>query len=254
MQTETVGHIPPETHAVSADRSALLAKLDMACRRRREIIRARTRLSNQIDAKERTITGKLKSKKAAKNRFVVSPEARKAAEDILPTLSHYIEPMKADQRALDKYVEALAKQLPVWPWVEGIRGVGPLAFGTVIGETGDLSNYGNPAKVWKRLGLAPYDGKACSTWRKVGKLKAEEWEALGYVPRRRSVVYLLGWTLKMQNKGEYRRIYEERKAYEIARLPEDVKGRKGWAENRAIRYMTKRFILHLWLEWNNSVR
>jgi hypothetical protein len=112
--------------------------------------------------------------------------------------------MKAE---LDKQMVKLAKQLPVSTWVEKPeqRGFGLLFLAIVIGETGDLSNYANPAKVWKRLGCAPYafDGQnhMGSTWRfgKEGKLPAAEWEKFGYSPRRRSIAYLIGEGIVKQN-------------------------------------------------------
>ena len=56
----------------------------------------------------------------------------------------------------------LAMQLPVYPWIENMHGAGALGLATIVAETGDLSNYPNPAKVWKRLGFAPFDGYAGS--------------------------------------------------------------------------------------------
>ena len=57
------------------------------------------------------------------------------------------------QKVQEKKLEKLAKQLPVWSWVENVRGVGPLSLAQMIGELGDLSGYSNPAKPWKRMGL-----------------------------------------------------------------------------------------------------
>ena len=57
------------------------------------------------------------------------------------------------QKLQEKKLKALAKQLPVWSWVETVRGVGPLSLAQMIGELGDLSGYSNPAKPWKRMGL-----------------------------------------------------------------------------------------------------
>lgn len=108
---------------------------------------------------------------------------------------------------LEKQMLAFAKQLPVVAWVQAPeqRGFGVLFLGIVIGETGDLAGYTNPAKVWKRLGCAPFvaDGQTHmgATWRagREGKLSAEQWAAFGYSPRRRSIAYLIGEGLCKQN-------------------------------------------------------
>ncbi len=56
--------------------------------------------------------------------------------------------------AVEKRLTKLAKALPIGPWVEGTRGVGLLSLAAIVGEAGDLSAYSNPAKLWKRMGLA----------------------------------------------------------------------------------------------------
>src|SRR6185295_19209697 len=41
----------------------------------------------------------------------------------------------------EKAMAKLAMQLPVWPWVESIRGAGALGLATIVAETGNLSNF-----------------------------------------------------------------------------------------------------------------
>jgi len=78
-----------------------------------------------------------------------------------------------------KEAEVLALQLPVYQWIESIPGTGAGGLATIIGETGSLSLYSSCAKVWKRLGYAPYDGFAGSTWKRDSwrprNLTSEEW-------------------------------------------------------------------------------
>jgi len=54
----------------------------------------------------------------------------------------------------------LARKLPAYAWVKGVRGVGDVSFARIIAETGDLSAYETPGKIWKRMGLAVFDGHA----------------------------------------------------------------------------------------------
>jgi hypothetical protein len=166
--------------------------------------------------------------------------------------------------ALEKEMVKAVKALPVIEWVERAeqRGFGPLFLAILIGETGDLMGYENPAKVWRRMGCAPWtfdpdpaSGKGPltlmgATWRtgKYGKLPKEEWEAFGYSPRRRSISYLIGEGIVKQNgEGPYRRHYDTVKVIAKANHPD-------WSDLRCHRHAmllaTKRLMLNLWVEWH----
>lgn len=233
-----------DTHTEHAQ---IVSRLVFLSRQRKQVLRARVRLSNQVDAQERLITGKVKGGKAAKNTFVVSPESRAAAEAVMPILAGHLKSLEGSQKPYDKEISQLAEQLPVWAWAEPVRGIGPQLLGLLIGETGDLSNYANPAKVWKRMGLAVMpDGT------RQRRIKGDAAIEHGYVAERRSLVWQIGdCMIKLNGEGKYRKLYDERKAFELARLPEDAKGRKAWAHNRASRYMQKRFLVDLWSAWQN---
>lgn len=246
MNTDTERHIPIDTQISRArDQAEIVEHLGLLYRQRQQVLRARTRLSNQVDAQERIQTGNTKGGKAAKNRFVTSPAARAAAEGVTPILAAHLKSLVESQKPYDKAIAARVEQLPIWTWAEPIRGAGALMLGLVIGAAGDLSNYSNPAKLWKRMGLAVMpDG---TRQRKVAGEAAIEH---GYAPERRSLMFNLGECLiKLNQDGPYRRLYDERKAIELARLPEDAKCRKAWAHNRASRYMQKRFLVDLWRAW-----
>jgi Transposase IS116/IS110/IS902 family len=166
---------------------------------------------------------------------------------------------------IERQMVKLAKKLPVWQWASEVKGFGALSLAVIIAETGDLSNYSNPGKVWKRMGLAPYNGKAARTWRVGGGLKAEEWTELGYRPERRSEMFqrvdpLMKHQIDVvrdsegndtgeRRYGPYGRVYADRKRYELDRNPEMS---KMWAHNRASRYMEKRLLKHLWQAWRRQ--
>jgi len=119
--------------------------------------------------------------------------------------------IEEQKKGYEKEMRKLAKQLPLASWVEKPeqRGFGILFLAIVIGETGDLSNYANPGKVWARLGCAPFTKNGVtrmgSTWRSRGsgkhgdKLHASDWEEFGYSPRRRSIAFLIGEGIVKQN-------------------------------------------------------
>lgn len=252
METESASSgVLPVSAVRSGVEDQLIGELILQCRIRKQVLRAKTRLSNQIDAQERLVTGKLKAGKESKNKFVVSAVARAAAEHASPVLAQHLKSLADCQKPYDKAIEKLAKQLPVWAWIESdVRGCGASMLGQIIGETGDLSNYSNPAKVWKRMGLAVMsDGK------RQRRVTGDDAIEHGYNAERRSLMYVLGDCLvKLNGEGVYRKLYDERKELELARLPADTKGRQGWAHARASRYMQKRFLVHLWERWCLHVR
>jgi hypothetical protein len=162
------------------------------------------------------------------------------------------------RRDIEDDMRTFGRQLPVWPY--NVKGVSELGLAVVIGEAGNLSGYDNPAKLWKRLGLAVIDG------RRQGRPEndvAEEWIKHGYNRQRRAevwaffddVMFRAQWrgavtddddnvTEPAHPIGPYGEVYGERKAWNLAR---------GWvpahADKEARRYMTKRFLRELWKAW-----
>jgi len=151
------------------------------------------------------------------------------------------------------------KNLPACDWWVAEKGRSYLGLAVLIGEAGDLHNYENPAKLWKRFGVAVM-GDVRQGGLKKGSC-AEAWIEHGYCPRRRSVLWTIGDSLLKTNgmDGTYKKIYDERKAYEKKRLLvkhiADGKTEKsfkpGHSHNRAKRYVEKRLLRDLWEEWNN---
>lgn len=152
------------------------------------------------------------------------------------------------RKHVEKRMEALAKSLPVSPFVDRVRGFGLMSLAVIVGEAGDLSGYANPGKLWKRFGLAPVNGRSASQWRVKGGLSAAEWEEAGYSPSRRSVMFNVGDSLMKQGE-EYRQLYLDRKAYERERDPEM---KPIAAHRRAQRYMEKRLLRDLWRAWQKA--
>lgn len=200
-----------------------------------------------------------------------------------------IESFEVAQKEIEKKMIPLAKQTPVAAWVEQPeqKGFGLLSLAVVIGETGDLRDYANPAKLWKRMGCHPWEFKGKtqmgSTWKSKGGLSAEEWTAFGYSPRRRSIMYVIGQSLvkgnyldkEHEHPGPYRARYELKKADAIANRPEWTActckgtgkgarggkcadcGGKGYRALRADRHgmllATKLLLKNLWKAWNPAI-
>jgi len=165
---------------------------------------------------------------------------------------------------LEKQMERLARTLPAAPWVKGVCGAALGGVAMIIGVAGNLSNYANPGKLWKRLGLAPYQGHAASTWMvedwRPRSLTKDEWTELGYSPRRRSIAYQIGEPLfraqwvgaaKTEDgngrpKGPYGEVYARRRAHTAITHPDWTKMH---AHKDAMRVMTKTYIRDLWVAW-----
>jgi len=196
---------------------ATAAELQSLQRRRAVVLKSRNMVANRLQALVAGTIGyhsgmpeKERKKKFAEAATVVRQVADGADSDwrgiILAHLAS-IKPFNVEKAALEKEMLKLARCLPVAAWVlqPEQNGFGLPFLAIVIGETGDLANYPNPAKVWRRLGCAPhtFGGQTHmgATWRagKEGKLPAEEWEAFGYSPRRRSIAYLIGEAVMKQN-------------------------------------------------------
>jgi hypothetical protein len=253
-------------------RRDLVSLLVAQARQFRQLQRAELRLTNQIGAIERLLSGDHRpvdahSPRVADNSLedesgldaVDAPYDRAALVPPKPRdLTKLIAEMgwspivqardflTAHRRAAARHLEKQAIQLPVWEaFVRGVRGCGPLGLALIVGEAHDLERYANPAKLWKRMGLAVMPDGRCQ--RRVAD--TEGGLAQAYAPRRRSLMHVLGDSLVKLNDGVYRAAYDERKAYELARAPEM---RPIVAHKRAMRYMEKRFLLHLWQAWRRE--
>lgn len=174
------------------------------------------------------------------------------------------------RKNLETEMEGLAQQLPVADWVEhqDRRGFSFLSLAVLVGEIGNLSDYANPGKVWKRMGCAPFsrqsdptDVRMPSSWRAKGGLSKEEWETVGYCPRRRAIVYVIGENLTKQNqlgkkdepghwRGPYRLRYDNVRAVEETKHPDWSKGQR---HAHAMLLASKELLRDLWVEWNTKV-
>ena len=176
-------------------------------------------------------------------------------------------PADAERARHEKDMETLARSLPVAPWVETVPGLGYLGLATIIAETGDLKMYSNVAKVWRRLGYAPFDGLAGSSWKRQSwrngrpALTAEEWMANPFSGRRYALIHTISVWLKNKQwvgasktedgvgkpNGIYGEVYARRRAHTSETHPD-------WSKQHshmdALRVMMKEVLKDLYLEWN----
>ena len=174
--------------------------------------------------------------------------------------------MRAEQ---EKAMEALAKQLPIYPWVESIRGFGALGLATIVAEAGDISKYPNPQKLRKRLGFAPYDGHAGSTWKRESwrerTLTKEEWIANPFSGERYALMHqIVVWLVNSQwigaaktgtgegkPNGHYGQVYFDRRARTAKTHPD-------WTNKHsqmdALRVTMQSLLTDLWCQWHDKKR
>lgn len=177
-----------------------------------------------------------------------------------------------DQRKIaEKEMERLARALPVWPWVEGVRGLGAKGLAILVGEAGiPIGDYRTVSGLWSRLGLAVIDGERQQ--RKGGELG----KVHKFSPGRRAEVWAVAsdslfraqWRGANDETGEpahpigpYGEVYARRRELTVERmertanLPSDDRDKwsKGRCHNDARRIMTKELVKDLWVEWRRAV-
>jgi len=175
------------------------------------------------------------------------------------------EPADEMRAVNERAMEKAAKELPIYSWIEAIRGAGALGVATIVAEAGDLANYATPCKLWKRLGFAPYDGHAGSTWKRSTwrprTLTADEWIDNPFSGERYALMAQIAtWLVNAQwigaakvgngegkPNGHYGEIYARRRAQTKVSHPEWTPGHR---RSDALRITMKAFLKDLWSEWN----
>jgi hypothetical protein len=199
--------------------------------------------------------------------------------------------LNREEARLNRQLEHLAAQHPLGPWVKSTRGVGLASFARLMGITGSLDRFLNPAKLWKFLGLAVTDGRAPT------RRKGEPWthtdcqgghlqlckpgcttdhhkncrpgeKGTAYSPQGRTLCFQIADSF-VKTGGPYREHYDRKKAEYGARElvgPSDcplgkhhrdaegrtVKCSKAHVHMAAMRYAVKMLIKDLWIEWQRQ--
>lgn len=265
-----------DNHSSTAIDPALIGDIRELYRQRVDLHRAEKSLTLQIKAKCRRVMEGDKGEGAKMYKSMLNGQKMPGATEVRLASEPFINAralLNAERLQTEKMLEKLAKQLPVWPWVEAVRGFGPLSLAAIVGEAGDLGNYAGPAKLWKRMGLAVINGgrQRC--------VSGADAIVHGYSPQRRSMVWNIGECL-IKQQGEYREIYLARIVTEVEKahaegldvvtttaatveswekrgLPAPLKVTKstdqhrtaGHIHNRAKRFAEKRLLRNLWRAW-----
>lgn len=207
---------------------------------------------------------------------MLPPELGEYSEIIMASIEARA-PFNRIEKSAEAEMVRLVKSLPIWPRCELIKGFGAVGLAIIIAECAtsegsSLSDYATKSKVWKRLGLAVFDGAAQGQIKKgiSGEARKEAWIKRGYSPARRSRIWTVGAALiKNNGEGKYRTVYLARKQYErqraeavgltVAPASKIPKGRSAefmslmHIDRRAQRYMEKMLIRDLWKAWNQRL-
>lgn len=236
--------------------SDVLGNLAMLHRSRLAFVSAKVKIELQIKALQRAAHAKAGCEKKLHATCpgvysVITPEVEVLREVAL-------KPLEKEATSRLKVMLEWAKGLPstMLAFADNIHGFGRPSLAQIIAESGALSQYDNPAKLWSRmgLGLAP-DGNT---------------RYLGRSPRRRALMAVIGSNF-LRLGGPYREMYDTRKAYEqtkpacnkplknkqgkiigYCKAPDADCCKAGHIHNRALRYVEKQLLKDLWRKWNEG--
>lgn len=199
-----------------------------------------------------------------------APQVPGLVVDIIQRSAAAAEPWSLMRADVEKQMRDLARQLPAYEFVSGVKGVGELGLAVVVAEAGDLGNYPKHGHLWKRLGLmagqkgSPSPGLSRED-------RAAYYKDLGYSPTRRAETFAFfddtmfrsQWAGDRDEDGKrpektgkpvatpahalgpYGEAYGRKKA-------EYVERGHPWPDRAARRYMTKKFIRDLWRAWRKA--
>lgn len=200
--------------------------------------------------------------------------------------------LEAQRKDVEEQYELLVWDLPIMEWANKISGIGAGSVAALIGNTGNLWHYPTVQKFWNRMGMAVMpDGRRQRNI--LGQAVATRTMG-GYNAQRRSVVWNIGTSVMFaqsprvdkltgeikREAGEYRKIYDTRRAYEDAKndagdyatlaaliLKTAAPGKtteaykayklgrlpKGHLKARSQRYMEKEFLKRFWVAWRQTM-
>src|SRR6516164_3337603 len=177
----------------------------------------------------------------------------------------------------EKLMEKLAAQLPGYDFVKSVSGAGGIGFATIVAEcsgldrvTGEittLDDYPHWMKVWKRLGFAPYEGFAGSTWKREKwrprSLSSDEWIKNPFAGERYALMIMIADSLFRKQwqsaekagadegkpTGPYGQCYADRR-----RVTAVTHGdwSKQHSHRDALRVMMKQYLKDLWSAWRKD--
>jgi hypothetical protein len=134
------------------------------------------------------------------------------------------------------YLRRQVEASPVWPWLSGVKGIGPRLGGMLIGLI-DIQRADSVSALWRFCGYAVIDGKA------ERRVKGEK---LHYNAMLHKTCYLISRQFLLARTTPYIDIYADAKVYYTTHRPDWTPLHRDLAARRK---MVKIFLAHLWNEW-----
>ncbi len=195
-----------------------------------------------------------------------------------PELAEVAGDMLAVERKIFRRMGREIKNHPAWPWLDGVKGIGPTLGTKILGLIGQIETFNTVSMLWAFSGYAVRDGK---------RERPVKGKKLGYSVRLKTALYLAGDSF-VKSRYPYRDLYDTRKERYIrdkqivvarrlvpeadapdeellvskamrARLvklcnerEENAAWTDGHVEAAARRYMVKVFVSHLWEVWREA--
>jgi hypothetical protein len=170
---------------------------------------------------------------------------------LYPTMPNDMREWVDEQRAFEasatRYLARELKRHRLWPWLDSVRGIGPILGGRLLARVEPLDRFPAPSNLWSYCGL---DGP---TWRR----KTPEGK-LTYSRRLNVLAFQIADSFQHQpmHSGGYRDIYDDRKLFERTKPPcgkaKCTEDREcctdGHTNSKARRYAVKTFLKDLWVE------
>ena len=153
----------------------------------------------------------------------------------------------------ERRMREIARSFPIYDRCAAIAGFGDLGLACIIAEAGnDLTSYPHYYHLWKRLGLAPFRGKAMSQF-KAAELTKAEWSELGYNPMRRGrMAGDVGAALFFaKGRNVYGEVYTQRREQTALTHPDWTPAH---SDADARRIMLKALVKDLWRWWVEAAK
>ena len=230
-------------------------------RQRRDLLKAATALTLRMIAMVKAANGLERDAKVSERMI------QNCAYPPVKVLAAVRGTVRVEIASLEKELVKYATRMPGYEEIwKPTSGLGALGLALIIGAAGDLRNYDNHSKLWKRMGLHVFDGKALYTKR--AGMSSAEWKSAGYCPERRSLMYTivnLGICTKQSAYKQLRddRIKVEHQKAKAEGLKVALSGKipkkeahlyrsAGHVLNRANRYVGKKLLRDLWKVWRRE--
>jgi len=144
------------------------------------------------------------------------------------------------EESVVEYLASECSRSPIWPWLSGVKGIGPRLGGMLVGLI-DIERAPTVSSLWRYAGLAVIDGKA---------ERREKGKKLPYNDLLKKTCFLIGRSFLMGKHPLYEPLYREARIFYERERPDWTDGRR---HNAARRKMVKMFLSHLWTKWREAV-